>query len=116
MERKSHPQTYRMAAALAALLTVASAFAAPQQRPLPPSAQAEIITPEQQIPSIPEEYHSSHPQPLMRGEGFNYNLYYNFQLTPHVILRPNLQQSTKPGAVDDDSHRFVGGLSAGINF
>ena len=52
----------------------------------------------------------------MRGDGFNFNLYYNYRLTPHLILRPNLQQTTKPGSVSDDAHLFVGGLSAGINF
>ncbi|WP_455820788.1 carbohydrate porin [Pseudomonas cerasi] len=52
----------------------------------------------------------------MRGDEFNYSLYYNYRLTPHLILRPNLQSTTKPGAVSDNSHRFVGGLSAGINF
>lgn len=64
----------------------------------------------------PEDYRAVRPQPLMRGEGFNYHLYYNYRLTPHIILRPNLQQSTKPGAVSDHSQRFVGGLNAGINF
>ncbi|KMV69478.1 hypothetical protein WB66_15255 [bacteria symbiont BFo1 of Frankliniella occidentalis] len=64
----------------------------------------------------PEDYRAAKPQPLMRGEDFNYHLYYNYRLTPHIILRPNLQQSTKPGAVSDHSQRFVGGIGAGINF
>ncbi|WP_426767620.1 carbohydrate porin [Erwinia aphidicola] len=67
--------------------------------------------------ATPEDYRAPPPpQPLMRGEGFNYHLYYNYRLTPHIILRPNLQQSTKPGAVSDHSQRFVGGIGAGINF
>lgn len=64
----------------------------------------------------PPNYQDSRPQPLMHGEGFNYDLYYNYRLTPHIILRPNLQQTTKPGSVEDNSQRFVGGLSAGIKF
>jgi len=61
-------------------------------------------------------YQDNKAQPLMHGEGFNYDLYYNYHLTPHIVLRPNLQQTTKPGSVEDNSQRFVGGLSAGIKF
>ncbi|MCW1876786.1 carbohydrate porin [Erwinia sp. INIA-01] len=62
------------------------------------------------------DYQDHRPEPLMHGEGFNYDLYYNYHLTPHVILHPNLQQTTKPGAVEDNSRLFVGGLGAEIKF
>ncbi|WP_455811760.1 carbohydrate porin [Pseudomonas graminis] len=102
---------------IAALLIVANASAIPHRFHLhDPQPSTEIISPQPDIPAIPEEYRDNKPQPVMRGDGFNYSLYYNYRLTPHLILRPNLQTTTKPGAVSDDSHRFVGGLSAGINF
>ncbi|MEJ4043091.1 carbohydrate porin [Erwinia sp. SLM-02] len=87
-----------------------------QQTPSPisPRGANPLSLPQSSLPSA--EYQSNKPQPLMHGEGFNYDLYYNYRLTPHIILRPNLQQTTKPGAVEDNSQRFVGGLSAGIKF
>lgn len=102
---------------IAALFMVANAFATPHRFYLKdPQTLSNIIVAQPQIPAIPEEYRDNKPQPVMRGDGFNYSLYYNYRLTPHLILRPNLQTTTKPGAVSNDSHRFVGGLSAGINF
>lgn len=99
------------------LLMAANASALPQRFYLHhPQPSTEIISPQPDTPAIPEEYRDNKPQPLMRGDGFNYNLYYNYRLTPHLILRPNLQSTTKPGAVSGNSHLFVGGLSAGINF
>ncbi len=112
------------ASALALLLVSGALYAKP--KPL-------NIMPEQQVPyyiypnavngypspdnlSVPPNYQDHRPQPLMHGEGFNYDLYYNYHLTPHIILHPNLQQTTKPGAVEDNSQPFVGGLSAGIKF
>lgn len=78
--------------------------------PSPPLSLSENATP---VPS----FQNSRPHPLMHGDDFDYDLYYNYRLTPHIILRPNLQQTTKPGAVDDGNpQRFVGGLSAGIQF
>lgn len=73
-------------------------------------------TPDNPHGILPKDYQSAPPHPLMRGEDFNYHLYYNYQLTPHIILRPNLQQRTEPGAVSDRAQRFIGGLNAGINF
>lgn len=81
-----------------------------------PQTSSNVIIAQPQIPAIPEEYRDNKPQPIMRGDRFNYSLYYNYRLPPHLILRPNLQTTTKPGAVSNDSHQFVGGLSAGINF
>ncbi|MFK8256459.1 carbohydrate porin [Erwinia sp. AnSW2-5] len=102
---------------IAALFMAANAFAIPPRFHLHhPQPSTEIISPQPDIPAIPDEYRDNKPQPLMRGDGFNYNLYYNYRLTPHLILQPNLQSTTKPGAVSDNSHLFVGGLSAGINF
>jgi len=102
---------------IATLFMVANASALPERFYLhQPPPSTEIISPQADTPAIPEEYRDNQPQPLMRGDGFNYNLYYNYRLTPHLILRPNLQSSTKPGAVSQNSHLFVGGLGAGINF
>ena len=117
MERISHPKRALYAISVATLFITPGILAA-QSHQLPhyQSAPADIITPDDKTATIPEEYRNDKPQPLMRGDGFNYNLYYNYRLTPHVILRPNLQQTTKPGSVSDNSHLFVGGLSAGINF
>lgn len=111
-------------AALAMVFFCTNLYA--QHRPItmmPTPHTPPLVTPKtaQALPSLgatssPPEYQQDRPQPLMHGEGFNYDLYYNYRLTPHIILRPNLQQTTKPGSVEDDSQRFVGGLSAGIQF
>ncbi|MBD8162928.1 carbohydrate porin [Erwinia persicina] len=117
MERTSHLNQYLYAASLAALLLASGASArTPLRLPHYQAAPVESLTTDANAYKIPEEYRNNKPQPLMRGDGFNYNLYYNYRLTPHIILRPNLQQTTKPGSVSDDAHLFVGGLSAGINF
>ncbi|MTD26882.1 carbohydrate porin [Erwinia sorbitola] len=118
MERKSHLNVCAYAVGIAALLMATSASATSRQllAHSPTVAPNNVITFDSQTIAIPEEYQNNEPQPLMRGEGFNYNLYYNYRLTPHLILRPNVQKTTKPGSVSDSSHPFVGGLSAGINF
>lgn len=99
------------------LLIATHASATPHRFDLQHTQESmDTITVPPQIPAFSEEYRDNKPQPIMRGDEFNYSLYYNYRLTPHLILRPNLQSTTKPGAVSDNSHRFVGGLSAGINF
>lgn len=117
MERMPHLAATLHTLSIAGILIAISAFAAPPQfryHPEPPPPPK--VIPQEQPVDIPEEYRQGKPQPLMRGDGFNYNLYYNYRLTPHLILRPNLQETTKPGAVNSNPHLFVGGLSAGINF
>lgn len=117
MERISHLKKCLYAAGITALLI--SSHAQARKKTLLPhyqAAPADSPATDANAYNIPEEYSNNKPQPLMRGDGFNYNLYYNYRLTPHLILRPNLQQTTKPGSVSDDAHLFVGGLSAGINF
>ncbi len=116
---------FMASAAALALLSVSGTLCAklkplnamPEQQTSPsvyPNAFSTHSSPDN--PSSTPDYQVRRPQPLMHGEDFNYDLYYNYRLTPHIILRPNLQQMTKPGAVEDNSQRFVGGLSAGIKF
>lgn len=111
-------------AAALALLASSTLYArsGPQHRTSEPNAPYSIYPDSISSQPSPDNlspmprYQDNKPQPLMQGEGFNYDLYYNYHLTPHIVLRPNLQQTTKPGSVEDNSQRFVGGLSAGIKF
>lgn len=88
---------------------------AAQVLPAPSDSSPPLTLPPEALPPG-EAYEQGKPHPLMHGDGFDHSLDYNYALTPHIILHPNLQQTTKPGAVDDDPQRFVGGLGAKIPF
>ncbi|HCN01787.1 MAG TPA: porin, partial [Pantoea ananatis] len=54
--------------------------------------------------------------PIQEGSEYNYEIYYNAQLTRWLQLRPNLQYVVAPGAVSEVKDAFVGGISANVNF
>jgi porin len=54
--------------------------------------------------------------PIQSGSEYNYEIYYNAQVTNWLKLRPNLQYVASPGAVSEVKNAFVGGISANINF
>lgn len=107
---------YLLSALTGGFASAATHFVPQPLHATPPAVT--IITPssDPQAKAIPEEFRHRAPQPLMRGEGFNYDLYYSYRLTPHIIVGPNLQQTTKPGNVENNAQHFVGGISAGIHF
>jgi porin len=53
--------------------------------------------------------------PIQHGSEYDYEIYYNFQATRWLQLRPNLQYVSSPGA-ENVKDAFIGGISANINF
>ncbi|WP_017346626.1 carbohydrate porin [Pantoea sp. A4] len=62
------------------------------------------------------DYNSPTYLPIQSGSEYNYEVYYNAELTKWLAIRPNLQYITAPGAVSQVKDAFVGGISANIAF
>ncbi|MDF7659502.1 carbohydrate porin [Erwiniaceae bacterium L1_54_6] len=62
------------------------------------------------------DYNSPTYLPIQDGSEYNYEIYYNAQLTKWFQLRPNLQYVTAPGAVSEVKNAFIGGIAANISF
>lgn len=61
-------------------------------------------------------YNVSTYLPIQAGTEYNYEVYYDAQVTNWMSLRPNLQYVTSPGAVKQVDDAFVAGLTAKVTF
>lgn len=54
--------------------------------------------------------------PVIRGSEYDYELYYAWNVSPWLSLRPNLQYVAAPGADSSVKDAFVGGITASLTF
>ncbi|MBK0063095.1 MULTISPECIES: carbohydrate porin [unclassified Acinetobacter] len=64
---------------------------------------------------IPEDYRNPQYSPLQHNE-LNIELNYNFQWSPAISLRPNIQYVYQPSGVKEVNNAWVAGLTMKLNF